>query len=488
MLAAQREDNRHLTRAGIFPASWRQKKSCDFSRLAWRTGTAFLLSLVFFTASPLSRALPTTLPAALPAALPERTGENITEHAVHIGWAGGTAMLCLLLLRKRRGLQRAKSALAKEKTHGQALSHQVQELAALSEVTQTVHAALDTAAVMEKILDVALQLLQASTGTVMLVDPLCQVLRATASRHTDHTPGIFSHNVVFGEGVHGWVAQHRTPLLLRRAYDTDLFRRLISKDSSVQSVLCVPLVHRGELLGVLTVWETRKANTFHKHDLHALGLFAEKAAVAVANARSFQKQQENIWRLEEARQQYSELITRTSQELRADLVAVSATIHALGAPQDRGEKEQTTTSHTAKSPEEAAHFQSISLQIEHALHLTDDLLWASSVHASPPTGVIGSPSLITPEGSPSPTTPERVTATTPAQGQRQGREQLGRKPGHTQGQAQQEDDEDNALSTRYNPITSPPSSSRVSTTGVIPAPERRSTKPSSGTSWSQSPR
>src|SRR5205823_518604 len=81
-----------------------------------------------------------------------------------------------------------------------------------------------------------------------------------------------------GTGVAGWVAEHREPLLLSGEADPDMFKELVPKERKIHTAVCVPLISRGELLGVLNVNETTGNRTFSEYDLRAMMLFAAHAA------------------------------------------------------------------------------------------------------------------------------------------------------------------------------------------------------------------
>jgi diguanylate cyclase (GGDEF)-like protein len=55
----------------------------------------------------------------------------------------------------------------------------------------------------------------------------------------------------------------------------------------IESAACVPLIHRDDVLGVLILKGTGD-HLYSEHDLRAVSLFAEHAAIAVANARLYE--------------------------------------------------------------------------------------------------------------------------------------------------------------------------------------------------------
>jgi GAF domain-containing protein len=86
-----------------------------------------------------------------------------------------------------------------------------------------------------------------------------------------------------GEGVAGTVAATKEPILLDD-YRTWPGRARVFSTAGIGSVVCVPILWREEALGSLFV-DHEVPGRFGAADLETVRLFAEQAAVAIANAR-----------------------------------------------------------------------------------------------------------------------------------------------------------------------------------------------------------
>jgi putative nucleotidyltransferase with HDIG domain len=90
-----------------------------------------------------------------------------------------------------------------------------------------------------------------------------------------------------GEGMAGLVAQTRQPLRLDD-YSTWEGRSELYEGVPIRAVLEVPMLYRGELIGVLTADETGESRRkFTEEDERLLSLFASQAASAINNAKLF---------------------------------------------------------------------------------------------------------------------------------------------------------------------------------------------------------
>ena len=70
--------------------------------------------------------------------------------------------------------------------------------------------------------------------------------------------------------------------------DLDVFQKL-----KMQSMICVPIVHEGESLGVIIVDSVKSQREFREGDINLLMAVASQTALSIANARSYKKLQES---------------------------------------------------------------------------------------------------------------------------------------------------------------------------------------------------
>ena len=90
-----------------------------------------------------------------------------------------------------------------------------------------------------------------------------------------------------GEGIAGWVAQNRKAVMVEDAQSDRRFSKQADKQRGLttRTIICVPLVYREELLGVLSVLNSRGKSFFDNEDLAILESFADLSAVAIIRSR-----------------------------------------------------------------------------------------------------------------------------------------------------------------------------------------------------------
>jgi diguanylate cyclase (GGDEF)-like protein len=168
-----------------------------------------------------------------------------------------------------------------------ALTNRLHEISALLDAGRAVNSTLELDRVLSSILSGATDLLPASSGSVMLVDDSELVVAATAGND-----GALGHRMPLGDGIAGHVARTREPMLIDGRATSSVFPGHVrhASSSDVRSALCVPLLERGEVLGVLNLSAPVEGD-FSEYDLRAVSLFAEHAAAAISKARLYERSQ-----------------------------------------------------------------------------------------------------------------------------------------------------------------------------------------------------
>jgi diguanylate cyclase (GGDEF)-like protein len=204
------------------------------------------------------------------------------ESLLTFGVLGLVAGFCAYSIEKELHLRRLTKVLVDERVLVTALASRLEELSVLLDAGQAMNAVLELEEVLRRILDNALDLLGASDGSVLLADDETKLLRAVCVRGNEAARDAV---VPFGTGIAGRVAETLESLLIQGDLDS-------GRAHHPHSAMSVPLVHRGELLGVLNV-NAAHDRTFDEYDLRALSLFGEHAASAIANARLYEQERAN---------------------------------------------------------------------------------------------------------------------------------------------------------------------------------------------------
>ncbi len=208
----------------------------------------------------------------------------------------------------------------------QDLAQSVKRLQALSEVSQAVNSTLDLQQVLSTIVTRAVQLSSTDIGAVYEHDEQTGELRlrATYGASTEIVELMIAKSLRVGEGATGRAVAERTPVEIvdiaaTGAYSSSL--RDIIERAEVRSMVAVPLLREGRVLGGLTV--SRKiAGSFPPGVIEILQTFAAQSVVAIQNARLFREIEQKGHELEIASQHKSQFLANMSHELRTPLNAI----------------------------------------------------------------------------------------------------------------------------------------------------------------------
>ena len=164
----------------------------------------------------------------------------------------------------------------------------------LINVGREVATALDLRTVLQRLLYAALQHVGAERGSIVVMDDFGKPVDATIVYGThfhDNTTQQLRDTVE--HGLAGWVVQHcKSTLVPDTSKDERWLRRAddSADQSGAKSAICVPLMARDRLVGVLTLVHS-VPNTFNEEHLELMQAIADQASVAVLNARLYTESQ-----------------------------------------------------------------------------------------------------------------------------------------------------------------------------------------------------
>jgi signal transduction histidine kinase len=209
----------------------------------------------------------------------------------------------------------------------QELSKALEEVRALSEISQAVSSTLDLPTVLTTIVDRAVELSGAHSGVIYEYDDVTREFhpRTTHRMEQEHFEALRAAPLHLGEGAVGKAAMTRAPvqvpdILDERESDATHIRPLLAR-SGYRSILAVPLLHERAIMGGLVVWR-RETGNFAPEVVNLLQTFATQSVLAIQNARLFREIAEKSRQLEVASQHKSEFLANMSHELRTPLNAI----------------------------------------------------------------------------------------------------------------------------------------------------------------------
>jgi signal transduction histidine kinase len=207
------------------------------------------------------------------------------------------------------------------------LARSVEELKALGEVGQAVSSTLDLETVLSRIASHAVQLSGADGGAIYEYDETAQEFQLRGSHRIEKelVDALRASPIQLGGGAVGQAAASREPVqvtdvLDERQYAAGRFRPML-RQLGYRSLLAVPLLREGKILGGLTIYR-RRTGSFYPEVINLLQTFATQSVLAIQNARLFREIEEKSQQIEAANRHKSEFLANMSHELRTPLNAI----------------------------------------------------------------------------------------------------------------------------------------------------------------------
>jgi anti-sigma regulatory factor (Ser/Thr protein kinase)/putative methionine-R-sulfoxide reductase with GAF domain len=153
----------------------------------------------------------------------------------------------------------------------------------IESVTDAALAHLDVEDLLVELLDWVRELLEVDTATVLLLDSSAQQLVVTAARGIEAAvrQGI---RIPVGKGFAGRVAAGKRPVIIERVDHTNVLNPVL-RERGIQSLLGVPLLISGTVIGVLHVG-TLSFRRFSDDDVRLLQIVADRVAFATQSRRT----------------------------------------------------------------------------------------------------------------------------------------------------------------------------------------------------------
>ncbi len=158
----------------------------------------------------------------------------------------------------------------------------------LLEINHNLTTSLNLDDVLHSVMSTAVELLHCEAGSLLLTDEqtdelVFRVVVGPASKK------LLGTRLPPGVGIVGSVAKDGKPLIVNDAKSDPRHYRGIDHQTSLQTVslLCVPLINKGRVIGVLEVMNKNDRTPFHNDDLDALASLAIQSAIALENAKLY---------------------------------------------------------------------------------------------------------------------------------------------------------------------------------------------------------
>ncbi len=158
----------------------------------------------------------------------------------------------------------------------------VEELSILNELARVISSTMNLDAVIEKVVKQSVKAIHGQQGMITLVDEQAPTEMKTLIRAQNSTSA--HENFHLTQNVLGWMMINKKPLLTNDIVSDPRFSG-VRAEGDQRSLLCVPLLVKNRLIGILAVFNKKDGKEFTEEDKRLLSIIAAQSGQILENAR-----------------------------------------------------------------------------------------------------------------------------------------------------------------------------------------------------------
>ena len=155
----------------------------------------------------------------------------------------------------------------------------------LQDLSNSITSKTNILGLLDRILESSLKAINASAGSLILIDEDSQDLVFTVV-HGSARETLVNYRLPRGTGIAGWVAQHVEPVVIPNARLDPRFSWTVDNlfHFETRTMMCVPIATSNRVVGVLTALNKNNNKEFTSIDLALFAVVAQLAATAMERA------------------------------------------------------------------------------------------------------------------------------------------------------------------------------------------------------------
>lgn len=168
------------------------------------------------------------------------------------------------------------------------------EFQQLVRTSALITSSLDLDQVLHEVMDTIISLTRAERAYLMLRDQSTDELTIRAARNWDRE-SLAQEDAIFSRSIVNTAIAQGEPIITTNAQADDRFQGMQSVVSNaLRSILCIPLVLHGRIVGVLYADNRVEQGLFNQDSVPLMLAFGSQAAIAIENARLFARVKDDL--------------------------------------------------------------------------------------------------------------------------------------------------------------------------------------------------
>jgi sigma-B regulation protein RsbU (phosphoserine phosphatase) len=173
------------------------------------------------------------------------------------------------------------------------VARQARQLTLLTEISRELTSILNVDQLLQRIADLVTRIIDYQMFSILLVDPTGTVLQHRFSLRFKESVHL-KHEIPIGQGLVGYAAESGQAVLVP---DVSKDPRYIKANPETRSELCIPLIYKDKVIGVLDIEHTRRGYFTDDH-VRIMTTMAAQVAIAIENATLYERIARQEQRLE----------------------------------------------------------------------------------------------------------------------------------------------------------------------------------------------
>lgn len=170
------------------------------------------------------------------------------------------------------------------------LQRSVKELSILNEIATAIGSTTTLDRIIDLIIEKCVKHCNVEQAAVMLLDDEEEERPfKTMVRKADRSVNMLPFRL--DEQLTGWTLKHKKPLLVNNFETDERFKYLSGRELPVASLLSIPLMLKGRLIGLITVFNKKHGQHFDSNDQRLLSIISAQSAQVIENARLHDQEQ-----------------------------------------------------------------------------------------------------------------------------------------------------------------------------------------------------
>ncbi|MGB8770615.1 MAG: GAF domain-containing SpoIIE family protein phosphatase [Candidatus Korobacteraceae bacterium] len=174
------------------------------------------------------------------------------------------------------------------------VSRQARQLTLLTEISRELTSILNVDQLLQRIADLVTRIIDYQMFSILLLDPTGTLLQHRFSLRFNESVKL-KHEIPLGVGLVGYAALHKQAVLVP---DVSKDPRYIKANPETRSELCIPLIYKDKVIGVIDIEHTRRGYFTEDH-VRTMTTLAAQVAIAIENATLYERIARQEKRLEQ---------------------------------------------------------------------------------------------------------------------------------------------------------------------------------------------